>query len=73
MRNACTAVFAKANEGGGLLGVLSGSPSGWEGETVEACAQNLREAILLMLEDRREDERKEAPAGSWEHVMAMES
>lgn len=57
MHNECTAVFAKADEGGYWAYCLE-IPAVGQGETVEACAQNLREAILLMLEDRREDERK---------------
>ena len=72
MYNEFTAVFAKADEGGYWAYCLE-IPAVWQGGTVEACAQNLREAILLMLEDRREDERKEAPPGSWEWVIEVEN
>jgi len=43
-----------------------------EGETVDACKQNLREAIALILTDRREAERKEAPPGAWEECLEVE-
>jgi predicted RNase H-like HicB family nuclease len=72
MHNEFTAIFTKANEGGYWAYCLE-IPAVGQGETVEACAQNLQEAILLMLEDRREDERKEAPPGSWERVIEVES
>ena len=35
-----------------------------QGETQEECIENLKEAIELLLEDRREDARQNLPAGS---------
>ena len=72
MHNEFTAVFAKADEGGYWAYCLE-IPAVGQGASVEDCAQNLREAILLMLEDRREDERKEVPPGSWERVIEVDS
>jgi len=65
MHNEFTAVIAPAPEGGYAAYCLE-IPAVGEGETLEECRQNLREAILLMLTDRRETERKEAPPGAWE-------
>ncbi len=71
MKNQFTAVFASADEGGYWAYCLE-IPAVGQGETVEECQQNLREAILLMLLDRREEERQEAPTGSWEQVIEVE-
>lgn len=49
MHNEFTAVFAKAEEGGYWAYCLE-IPAVGQGETVEACAHNLREAMLLVLE-----------------------
>src|SRR5687767_1345113 len=53
MHNEFTAVIAPAPEGGYAAYCLE-IPAVGEGETLEECRQNLREAILLMLTDRRE-------------------
>jgi predicted RNase H-like HicB family nuclease len=71
VKNEFTAIFASADEGGYWAYCLE-IPAVGQGETVEECQQNLRDAILLMLTDRREEERREAPAGSWEQVIEVE-
>jgi len=68
MHNEFTAVIAPAPEGGYASYCLE-IPAVGEGETLEECRQNLREVILLMLTDRRETERKEAPSGAWEEPL----
>jgi predicted RNase H-like HicB family nuclease len=70
MHNEFTAVIAPAPEGGYVAYCLE-VPAVGEGETVEECRQKLREAILLMLTDRRETERLEAPSGAWEERLAV--
>ena len=70
MHNEFTAVIAPAPEGGYAAYCLE-IPAVGEGETLEECRQNLREAILLMLTDRRETERKEAPPGAWEERLEV--
>jgi predicted RNase H-like HicB family nuclease len=72
MHNEFTAVIAPAPEGGYAAYCLE-IPAVGEGEALAECRQNLREAILLMLTDRRETERKEAPPGAWvEHLEVVE-
>ena len=70
MRNEFTAVFAAAEEGGYWAYCLE-IPANGQGETLEECKQNLIEAICLMLEDRREEELRDAPAGAWEEVIEV--
>ena len=70
MRNEFTAVIAPAPEGGYAAYCLE-IPAVGEGETLEECRENLREAILLMLADRRETERKEASADAWEECIEV--
>jgi predicted RNase H-like HicB family nuclease len=69
-RNEFTAVIAPADEGGYWAYCLE-IPAVGQGETVDACRANLRAAILLMLEDRRETERKEAARNAWEEVIEV--
>ena len=42
-----------------------------QGRTIEECRQNLREAILLVLEDRREDALRGIPADAIREVVAI--
>ena len=63
MHNEFTAVIAPAPEGGYAAYCLE-IPAVGEGETLEECRQNLREAILLMLTDRRETERAHRTSSS---------
>ena len=39
-----------------------------QGETQEECLQSLRDAVLLLMEDRREDARKKSGSGLLELV-----
>jgi len=70
MHNEFTAVIAPAPEGGYAAYCLE-IPAVGEGETLEECRQNLREAILLMLTDRRETGCQEAPPGAWEERLEV--
>ncbi len=70
MRNEFTAVIAPAPEGGYSAYCLE-VPAVGEGDTLEECRQNLREAILLMLADRRETERQEVPPTAWEECLEV--
>jgi predicted RNase H-like HicB family nuclease len=70
MHNAFTAVIAPAEEGGFWAYCLE-IPAVGQGETVDACRANLQAAIRLVLTDRRETERKEAPSGAWEEVLEV--
>ena len=71
MHNEFTAVIAPAQEGGYWAYCLE-IPAVGEGETVDACKQNLREAIVLMLTDRRATERQEAQPDAWEECLEVE-
>jgi predicted RNase H-like HicB family nuclease len=53
MRNEFIAIIEPAEEGGyiGYCPEISGANG--QGETVEECCQNLKDAIALILEDRR--------------------
>lgn len=70
MHNEFTAVIVPAPEGGYTAYCLE-IPAVGEGETRDECRENLREAILLMLADRRETERKEASPGAWEECIEV--
>ena len=70
MHNEFTGVFAPVEEGGYWAYCLE-IPANGQGETLEACKQNLIEAIELMLDDRREEERRDAPKESWEEVIEV--
>jgi len=69
-RNEFTAVIAPAEEGGFWAYCLE-IPAVGQGETAEDCKVNLIEAIKLMLEDRRQDERKDAPPDAWEEIIEI--
>ena len=42
-----------------------------QGETVEACKQNLAEAIALILQDRREDAQRGLPADAVQEIISV--
>ena len=55
MGNEFTAIIQPAQEGGYIAFCPEISGANGQGETVEECCQNLKEAIALILEDRRQD------------------
>src|SRR6476660_8823883 len=62
MRNEFTAVIERASEGGYWAYCPEIPGANGQGETVDECRQNLREAIALILQDRREDGLRGVPA-----------
>lgn len=70
MHNACPAMIAPA-PAGGYAGSFLEIPAVGEGDTLEACHQNLREAMLLRLAEHRETERQAAPPGAWEECLRV--
>jgi predicted RNase H-like HicB family nuclease len=62
MRNEFTAVIEQASEGGYWAYCPEIPGANGQGETVDECRQNLREAIALILQDRREDGLRGVPA-----------
>jgi predicted RNase H-like HicB family nuclease len=71
VRNEFTAVFVRAEEGGYWAYCLEVPGANGQGDTLEACEQNLIEGIRLLLAVTREEERKEAPSGAWEKVIEV--
>ena len=58
---------------GRILGYLSRSAwREWQGETIEEAKTNLREAIELILEDRREDILRGLPEGAIQEKVFVE-
>lgn len=55
MINQFTAIIETAPEGGFFAFCPEIQGANGQGETLEECRQNLIDAILLILEDRRED------------------
>ena len=72
MRNEFTAVIERASEGGYWAFCLEIPGANGQGETVDECRQNLREAIALILQDRREDGLRGAPEDAIRETVALE-
>jgi predicted RNase H-like HicB family nuclease len=72
MRNEFTAVIERASEGGYWAYCPEIPGANGQGETVEECRQNLREAIALILQDRREDGLRGVPADAIRETVALE-
>lgn len=72
MRNEFTAVIEPAPVGGywGYCPEIPGANG--QGETVEECRQSLREAIGLVLQDRREDALRGVPKDAICETVALE-
>ncbi len=72
MRNEFTAVIEEAPEGGfwGFCPEIPGANG--QGETVEECRDNLREAVALILQDRREEGLRGVPEGAIRETLAIE-
>ena len=72
MRNEFTAVIESVPEGGYWAFCAEIPGANGQGETVEECRQNLREAIALILQDRREDGLRGAPSDAIRETVALE-
>ncbi len=72
MRNEFTAVIERAQEGGYWAYCAEIPGANGQGETVEECRQNLREAIALILQDRREDGLRGVPEDAIRETVALE-
>lgn len=72
MRNEFTAVIERASEGGYWAYCPEIPGANGQGETVDECRQNLREAIALILQDRREDGLRGVPADAIRETVALE-
>jgi predicted RNase H-like HicB family nuclease len=72
MKNEFTALIERAPEGGYWAYCPEIPGANGQGETVEECRQNLRDAIALILEDRREDGLRGAPAEAIRETVALE-
>jgi predicted RNase H-like HicB family nuclease len=72
MRNEFTAVFAKAEEGGYWAFTLE-IPAYGQGETLEACRQDLITMVRSVLDDQRVTQRQEVPEGSWEEILVVDA
>jgi len=72
VRNEFTAVIERAPEGGYRAYCPEIPGANGQGETVEECRQNLREAITLVLQDRREDGLRGAPEDAIRETVALE-
>jgi predicted RNase H-like HicB family nuclease len=72
MRNEFTAVIERAAEGGywGYCPEIPGANE--QGETVDECRQSLREAIALVLQDRRDDGLRGAPEDAICETVGLE-
>ena len=71
MKAEFTAVIEAAEEGGYWATCPEVPGANGQGETVEAAKADLAEAIRLILEDRREDGLRGAPADAIRDVVAV--
>ncbi len=63
MKHEFTAIIER--DGGWFVGYCPGVPgANGQGESLEECRENLRHAIELILEDRREDGMRGVPLGA---------
>jgi predicted RNase H-like HicB family nuclease len=72
MRNEFTAVIERALEGGYWAYCPEIPGANGQGETVDECRQDLREAIALILQDRREDGLRGIPEDAIRETVALE-
>jgi predicted RNase H-like HicB family nuclease len=71
MRNEFTAVFER--DGDWYIGYSPEVPgANGQGRTIEACREDLAEAIALILEDRRQDGLRGAPSDAVRDVVVVE-
>jgi len=71
MRNEFTAVFEQ--DDGWYIGYCIEVPgANGQGETIDACRQNLMDAIALILEDRREEASRGIPVDALRETVVIE-
>jgi predicted RNase H-like HicB family nuclease len=71
MKGEFTAIIESAPEGGYWAICPEVAGANGQGETVEEAKASLREAILLIFQDRVEDVRRGLPADAIESVIAI--
>ena len=71
MKHEFTAIVEEAPEGGFWAVCPEVPGANGQGETVDEAKQSLREAILLIFEDRLEDMRRGLPEDAIETVVAV--
>jgi predicted RNase H-like HicB family nuclease len=71
MKNEFTAIIEEAPEGGFWAVCPEVPGANGQGETMDEAKQSLREAILLIFEDRLDDMRRGLPADAIETVLAV--
>ena len=65
-----TAVFEK--DGDWYIGYCPEIPgANGQGQTLETCRESLKEAVLLILEDRREDGLRGVPTGAIRETLSL--
>ncbi len=71
MKGELTAIIEKAPEGGywAICPEISGANG--QGETVEEAKENLKAAVILILEDRLEDVRRGLPEDTIQDTIAV--
>ena len=70
MHNEFTAVFEK--DGDWYIGYCPEIPgANGQGRTIEECRKSLAEAIMLILEDRREDARRGIPSDAQQETITI--
>ena len=72
MRNEFTAVIERAEEGGYFAYCPEVPEANGQGETREEAVQSLRDAILLVLEDRREQGLRGIPDNADTMVLTVD-
>jgi predicted RNase H-like HicB family nuclease len=68
-----TAIIEKAPEGGYWATCPEIPGANGQGETIEEAKESLREAVLLILEDRLEDAKRGLPADVIQETIAIQS
>lgn len=71
MKGELTAIIEKAPEGGYWAMCPEIQGANGQGETIEEAKENLREAVVLILEDRLEDARRGLPDDSIQDTIAV--
>ena len=71
MKGELTAIIEKAPEGGYWAVCPEIQGANGQGETIEEAKENLREAVVLILEDRLEDARRGLPDDSIQDTIAV--
>lgn len=70
MHNEFTAIFEK--DGDWMVGYCPEIPgANGQGQTLDECRESLKDAIALILEDRREDGLRGVPANAVQETVAL--